>query len=363
MKSILFIAGRFGIGGVEKVTVNLANEFMRRGYRVGLAAFQFERNNILDQFNPGMAVVELTRPVLSCNNVKKLRGLIREYDVDIVINQWAPPFSVSFLLMLSKLRKTKLFAVHHTQPGKGRMLEITHGVRRLLVRVALGINAHLVYLVNNAYVLLSPSFTSHFKRFAFVYGGRKLVVIPDPVVSSCANSVVKDNVILYVGRLSLVEKRVDRIIDVWKILSDKFTDWTLEIVGDGADRHAIEEMAARVPRVKFCGFQNPTPYYARAKILLLASEFEGFGMVLVEAMFHGCIPICLGSYSSAYDIICPGYGRVIDAPFDACKFAQEVERILIDETLRQEMSKSAIAAASRYDVRVITDKYIRVMGL
>ena len=54
---------------------------------------------------------------------------------------------------------------------------------------------------------------------------------------------------------------------------------------------AIKEKNLR--RISFVGYKNPKEYYKRASILLLVSEYEGFGLVIVESMAYGIIPIVL----------------------------------------------------------------------
>ena len=54
----------------------------------------------------------------------------------------------------------------------------------------------------------------------------------------------------------------------------------------------------QLKHVKLEGMQYPRQYYERASILLLTSDFEGFGLVIVEGMAFGVIPIAYGSYSA-----------------------------------------------------------------
>lgn len=92
-----------------------------------------------------------------------------------------------------------------------------------------------------------------------------------------------------------------------------FPDWKLIIVGDGVEKRNLVEkvIQLKLNNVVFEGFQNPSLYYKRASILMLTSEYEGFGLVVVEAMSFGVIPVVYGSYSAVYDIISDGVDGVI----------------------------------------------------
>lgn len=60
----------------------------------------------------------------------------------------------------------------------------------------------------------------------------------------------------------------------------------------------LKEMAHKLnlKNISFEGFQEPEPYYARSSLFCLTSTFEGFGLVLAEAMQHGCVPLAFDSY-------------------------------------------------------------------
>ena len=86
------------------------------------------------------------------------------------------------------------------------------------------------------------------------------------------------------------------------MLEHKHADWILRIVGDGPERDNIEHMVQKLElkNVRFEGFQYPRSYYEISSILILTSEYEGFGLVVAEAMSFGVIPVVLGSYSAIY---------------------------------------------------------------
>ena len=70
---------------------------------------------------------------------------------------------------------------------------------------------------------------------------------------------VKQNEIIFVGRLDYSSKRVDRILKVWEKLQDKNIDWRLTIVGGGQDRERLENLSKqlKLERITFAGHTNP----------------------------------------------------------------------------------------------------------
>ena len=102
----------------------------------------------------------------------------------------------------------------------------------------------------------------------------------------------KENIILYTGRLSYADKRLDRLIDAWSLIYGKLPDWKVLIVGDGKEKKNLEKKIrkAGLPRISLEGFSNdPGKYYEKASILALVSTYEGWPLSMTEAQANGAI--------------------------------------------------------------------------
>lgn len=95
--------------------------------------------------------------------------------------------------------------------------------------------------------------------------------------------------LLAVGRIS-EQKGYPTMMSALAQISDK--SWSMTLLGDGNLRENIEQQAKNLgleDRIKFEGFvSDPTPYYAQSDILILASQWEGFPAVAIEALATGC---------------------------------------------------------------------------
>ena len=156
-------------------------------------------------------------------------------------------------------------------------------------------------------ILLSEYYIKDYKSLIKKGDFSKLIAITNPLTfnnidNNCSN---KQNEIIYIGRLDYSQKRVDRVLKVWKLLQADNNDWALTIVGDGADKERLVRLSKdlKLERVTFAGHTNPKSYYQRAKILLLTSNFEGTPMVIPEAMAYGVVPIVMNSFAGVNDII------------------------------------------------------------
>ncbi|AOJ69542.1 MULTISPECIES: glycosyltransferase [Burkholderia] len=112
----------------------------------------------------------------------------------------------------------------------------------------------------------------------------------------------------------------------------------LVLVGDGPDRRVLERLAGELglhDAVRFTGFcANPFPYVRAADMLILSSRYEGFGMVLGEAMALGTPVISSDCPTGPRDLLDGGRGGLLVSPGDADGLADAIERMLADDALR-----------------------------
>ena len=355
---VMFVTGRFGVGGVERVTILLANEFVRRGKRVCLAAFEYTDRLLLSTLDPNVEVVSLSLPVLSIKNIRILREVVARKKIGLIVNQWALPFYLTMMLRVVVKKTAKILAVHHTMPNRNKRISGSAGLRNAIAIGVTKFSMRMVYRLSDSYVVLSRSYEPVFREFTGLPSTPKLFSIPNPIAVERHPEISKENVILYVGRLSLTDKRVDRVIEVWRRVAEGLPDWRLEIVGDGPDRGTLEREAMGLPRLVFCGFCNPWEYYARSRILLLTSDFEGVPMTVLEAKACGCVPVVFGSFLTANDVVGKEDGIVVPAPWDPESFADSVRDLACDPTRLLEFSRKGLVGIGAFDIKTIADRFL-----
>ena len=153
------------------------------------------------------------------------------------------------------------------------------------------------------------------------------------------------------------------------MLEDRFPDWQLTIVGDGPELAGVERRARELglEHVCFEGFQKPRPYYERASVLMLTSEYEGFPLVLAECMSFGVIPAVYGSYSAVYDIVEDGKNGLI-LPYDkkgynAALMAEKLSVLMQSSDERQRMAENAIVTSRKYALEAIYQSWEQLLGV
>lgn len=111
---------------------------------------------------------------------------------------------------------------------------------------------------------------------------------------------------LAVGRLSHLHKGFDLLIEAFHIFSIKDQEWVLDIVGEGPEEAMLRKIITGYgleQRVFIHPFTNRIQdYYSQAQVYVLSSRWEGFGLVLVEAMAHG-LPVVSSDLPTSREIM------------------------------------------------------------
>lgn len=386
--NILFLLKGLEIGGLEVVTAVLANKFVEEGHQVSVFSFLGGKHSIADRFDARIKLYQQDDYSRSKENVAKLRKVLVDDKIDIIINQWGLPYTpIKTARKAAKGLDVKIISVYHNAPSfNGRIQKLNialMGCENLMKRLALRLMRFAfkkvtsramayIYRHSDLFLVLSPSYIEEFKRFTGVSDDRYLQVLTNPITVEhdgyeyAFNE--KQTEIIYVGRLDFVQKRVYRVIDTWNYLEERFQDWRLTIVGDGEDRENLENHVKYLglKRVSFEGFQKPIDYYKRASILLLTSDFEGFPLVLAECMSFGVIPAVYDSYSAVCDIIDGDKDGIVlpyhKQGYDANEAAGMIANIMKDDGKREQMALAAIKKSKEYSVEKIYSEWERVFN-
>lgn len=223
-----------------------------------------------------------------------------------------------------------------------------------------------LYAYSHHLVLLSNKFVDEFSLLAKISPANKLKVISNPVVPVNFQFAPekKMNQILFVSRHVWWQKRIDRVIRIWKKIMDRFPNWELVILGDGPNHDDYVRIADKLKtqRLTFVGQQSPKEYYMNAKILCMTSSWEGFGLVLTEAQQFGCVPIAYRSYSSLDDIIEDGKTGYSVTPFNEGEYIDKLTHLMMDDELRENMALQAIQSVKKFHVDKIANDWYNLFS-
>ncbi len=382
--NILFLLKSFEIGGLEVVTSVLANKFVIEGHNVVIWAFFEGKTSLKDRLDSRVDLMYGNGFNSGKQNVKSLRDVLTDNKIQVVINQWGLPFIPAYTLKkAAKGLNVKIIAVYHNDPssnGRTKEVEIAlercdNPLKRAFLKMKLyafkqitAASMRYIYKNSDRFMVLSESFIKHFEDFTGIRHANKLIVQTNPITIDTEHYELdlskKQKEIVYVGRIDNQQKRTSRVIETWALLEDKHPDWILRIVGDGEERKNLEQLSRdlNLKRVVFEGFRQPSEYYKRASILILTSEYEGFGLVIVEGMSFGVVPVVLGSYSAIYDILKNRDNGIIvsydkQAGFHAEEMAKEISWLIEHNAERERMAHNAYESSRNFSLDKIATNW------
>ena len=366
-------------GGVGRVTDTLTREFQKRGYQVfymHISWYMEERKNFP---YPAPVVIFPSKDIYNPQNIEFYHNFLLSHKIDIVINQEGL-YEGSYLFLntgsipikkISVIHNNPILNYHHLWASVYRLRNssVIERVKRIMRcclyfrikrQMMQHFRTHYHYIEENSdrIILLSNEYMRLLEPIHLKFVG-KILSIPNPnTYENIERRPMKNKEIIYVGRLFYV-KRIDRLLRIWSHLYKDFPEWSLLIVGNGAEESSLKEKAKQlaIDRVSFCGFQDPKPYYERASIICMTSDFEGFPMTLTEAMQFGCVPIVYNSFEAVTDIVNSGVTGELVSPFNQREFEQKLRRLMTDRVYLDTLSNNAFRYVKKYDVKNIADQW------
>jgi len=192
---------------------------------------------------------------------------------------------------------------------------------------------------------------SEIKKRTYIYN--PLSFFPDKT-SECNTKQV-----IAVGRYTY-QKGFDMLIESWKYVKEKHPDWVLKIYGGGErksyfelrDRLGLEDNVFLEPST-----DNIIDKYCESSFFVLSSRFEGFGMVITEAMACGLPAVSFTCPSGPKDIIKDGEDGLWVENGNIKEMAEKISFLIENEELRKEMGRKARINVERFKIENIAKQW------
>lgn len=381
MKKILFLLSRYpGIGGIERITTLLANELVPRYGIIICSHVQEMEDQLLSELDSRVRFVCLPCVADDIANLTFLKDVITYQQVDIVVYQDSYFHNEQLPIALSNETSVKLVVVEHNSPNNPNLslfayfhdnawCRNVYTTCKALFFYCLSVmrskkRRTALYRASDRYVLLSDSLKQHFYQHSHVSDSLKLEVIANPVSYHDIGDYKsgKQKQVLLVAQL-IKRKGIMRLLRMWKTLESQNPDWKLTIVGDGELMQSAQEYIRNneLKHVEMPGFVSPaTPYYETAQIYCLCSSFEGYPMVLPEAMTSGVIPVAFDSFPALRDIVEDGVTGFIIPAFNEAAFAKKLSMLMNDEQLCARMRSEAVRKSREFEIAPVVKQWVQL---
>ena len=286
MKIAFFIKSFYG-GGAERVAVNLANELSKRHEVTIIVAIK--SGAYLHTVSPSVQIVTLSRPAIR-HIAFELHKLQEKIQFEVLVSNLVHENIFASIGWIRCKDKFKLVKVEHNKimdeiaigsKFKIKITKILWFITKNIGSITLGVSKGVANNLN----------LNGVKNVGHVYN--PIITYAD-ISKKIRHVNTRDKKLLFVGRL-VRQKNPHLAIEILKMLHDQGQMYKLTFAGEGPLKSELIELAeshALLQYVDFLGFvDNLQKVYLDNKFLLLTSNFEGFGNVLVESAYHGCIPI------------------------------------------------------------------------
>ena len=367
MKIHIFIA-HMGIGGAERVCVNLANEFVKKGHEVHIVVLNLENDVNTHLLDKKVQVHSLGVSRLRYSFLAMLQ----------YVKKYRPPFLFVFgnemAVILNKLKKVHLLntpvivrILNNVNISLSKEDNVSPIVENYLKKAQkqLADMQHVIAQCDAMKEMILDKGIVEENQLTVVYNpvSRELIEKVNTIrVPFAKREPDRVKEITFIGRID-PQKNLSHLLKAFAIVHGRMNHTQLRLVGDGHLTEQMKELAEQLgitDVVIFHGItSNMEEIYAKSDVVALSSEYEGMPNCLIEAI--GCgIPIV------SYD--CPIGPReiVVDDVNGYLVPCNNIELLAeqLFEALNREWQESEIQkTAEKFNVTYIAEKYERLFKL
>lgn len=365
---IFLVCNSLGGGGAERVHVNLAGGFVRRGYDVFLVA----DINQPTTYHVDEKVKVLPLSPKSSNKCLKwfrsigiIRKHIKKYKPDVIIGNM---YLCSMLSRVSSIgtKTPVVMTIHHALESKEYKFN----------RIEMFLDCHTPFLYSATTVLTDADK----ELLAIRYHQKKnIYVMPNPLtftpvsfhkdggmLNENGDSLEKRKIILAAGRLNDWRyKGWDLLIKATSLIKKdlKKAGWTVKIAGGGPEDASqflqdMSEQAGVDDVLEFIGYRTDMIHqFQQASIFCLSSRSEGLPMVLIEAMSQGCAPVACDNLGRTKAIITNENEGFLFKTADIEDLASKLKEMISDRQKRENIQIAAVKRSKAFLPAKVLDKW------
>ena len=371
---IAFFHDRFPMWGAEKITDIISEELTKIGYEVYIFSSKFDFS-ISPQKLSNSSYITLPNSIGHKGNQQFIIDKINELDINVSI---FCVVSLKDVLNIRELTNSKVIFILHNEPfwtlkykrERGR-LKKQQSIGKLLEWYVLQYPKHfmfnsLKYKVASTYRqiyehvdifgVLSQGYVDTMEsELGVERASSKFRAIYNPAMPLEEPIMTKKKHVIFVGRLTYADKRVDRLLLAWSKIYNNHPDWRLHIVGTGENESYFKELASdlKLDNIKFLGYsKNTIEHYRDASILCMTSATEGMPNVIYEAQMYGVASIAINCCKGIEELLSPSgvNGILVE---DENDFAAELSNLMSDESLRSTIQHSAYEHIKQHSLSVV----------
>lgn len=285
-------------------------------------------------------------------NISVIRHILKKNKIDIVVNANAPLLIWILPFICRRIKKVHEF--HFSYEGQQILDEEIFKSRA---------KKHLIQYLRKYCLTKFDKVIALTETDKEMWNLQNILVIPNfSNVQQCEESNGKNRLAISAGRLESV-KGYDRLISAWASVALKYSDWQLEIWGEGSLRNQLQRQIETLQLSSVVHLKgvshNMSEVYVRSSFFVMSSLYEGFPLVLVEAMNCG-LPCVSFDITGANSIIEDGKNGFLVPDNNIDALASACMKLIKDETLLEDMGKQAHISSTRFSKPKVMQKWLNL---
>ena len=354
---IMLAVSTMTAGGAERVAATLVNHWSAIGHKVALITVASSAIDFyaLDQRVTRIAL-DLSRStknwrdfvIVNFKRARKLRSAIHDFQPEVILS-FLDTMNVRMLLA-SIGTGIPVIVEEHIDPRQQSLDRIVRFLRRVLYKRA------------RAVVVLTPGiarWASSFVRSEAIH------VIPNPISQQfCTSGKLEaerdGHRAIAIGRLE-AQKGFDMLLRAFAQTAQEHPGWILMIIGDGSERDQLRALAGALQigdRVVWeRAVKDPERELRRSDLFVLSSRYEGFPMVLLEAMACGLPVVSFDCPSGPREIIHDGEDGLLVPPNEIDALAEAMSRLMNRKDERRRLGERAACIVERFSLAKVADMW------
>jgi len=362
-KVIILMVSGWGKGGTTRTMLNVA-EYLSPRHEVEIISLWRMREEPVAEHPPGVPVIALDdlRPSVRRGPLERLLAAIPSPLVEPG-DRWSSAFSLLSDIRLVRMLRRQRGILVTTRPALNLMAALLDPPGLTLIgsdhmnldRYAKSIKQTMWrrYSRLDALVVLTEGTLRGYKKH--LDGATKLRLIPNSARDLGEPADLSSKTVLAAGRLTK-QKGFDMLIPAWTKVAAKHPDWRLRICGEGLLRDRLEELVQEHgvgDSVSLAGACDMNEAMGSSSIFVMSSRFEGFPLILIEAMSKALAVVSFDCPTGPADIIDNGENGLLVEFKNVDALADAITRFIEDEDLRRRCGPAAAETAKRYRIEEV----------
>ncbi|WP_318344731.1 glycosyltransferase family 4 protein [Flagellimonas baculiformis] len=349
---LLYITNQIsGSGGLERVLSIKASHFADElGHEVHIVTLNDTHDSIFFKFSPKIQLhnISLRNSTIAymLGYFKGVKKIISDIDPDIILvcDDGIKGFFVPFF----NNGKTIVYERHVS-----KVVEQGEGKGSFSKRISTKIKYKLMDIGAkkfDSFIVLTEGNRKEWKSPNVRVIANPLPIFPEGV------SALTEKKVIAVGK-HCYQKGYDRLLMAWEVVTKQHPDWTLEIFGLSHPKHNLDQWSKNLRIDHTVNLKSPAKdiynHYLNSSFHVLSSRYEGFGMVIIEAMACGLPSISFDCPHGPSDIITDHHNGLLVENGNIEEMANSICKLIEDENLRKRLGHNAKISVGRYKIREI----------